>query len=173
MSEINQNNSGSLEFSVSRLINAPRDFVWKLWTEPKHLNRWWGPKGLDMLTNKFELKPGGIFHYKMKSPEGQIMWGKFIFREIIEFEKLVFVVSFSDEFGNILRHPLSMTWPLVVLSTVNFIEQDGKTLLNLTGIPINATKEEEKTFSDGFESMNKGWKGTFEQLEEYLNKITN
>ncbi|TAL69870.1 MAG: SRPBCC domain-containing protein [Bacteroidetes bacterium] len=175
MSEIKQNNNitATPEFKVSRLINAPLELVWKVWTKPEHLNRWWGPKGYTMLTNKLDLKPGGIFHYKMKSPDGQIMWGKFVFREIIELEKLVFVVSFSDEFGNILRHPLSMTWPLEVLSAVSFTEKEGKTLLSISGIPINATKEEEKTFADGLESMNQGWKGTFEQLEEYLNKIIN
>lgn len=171
MSEINLNNSGSPEFTVSRFINAPREFVWEVWTKPKHLNQWWGPKGYSMLTNKLDLKPGGIFHYKMKSPDGQIMWGKFVFREIVDFEKLVFVVSFSDEFANNLRHPFSSNWPLEVLSTVTFTEQDSKTLLSICGIPINATKEEEKTFAEGFEGMNQGWKGTFDQLEEYLIKL--
>ena len=175
MRDINQtiNKKITSEFTLERTLDAPVELVWKVWTEPKHLNLWWGPKGYTMLTNKLELKHGGIFHYQLKTPLGQSMWGKFVFREIEEFKKLSFVVSFSDEFGNILRHPMSMSWPLEVFSTVTFSEIAGKTHLHLTAIPVNASDNEIKTFVEGFNSMNQGWKGTFEQLEDYLKKISN
>jgi uncharacterized protein YndB with AHSA1/START domain len=104
----------------------------------------------------------------MRSPDGKDLWGKFTYREIVAPERLVFVVSFSDEKGGVTRHWLSPTWPLEVLNTVTFVEQGGKTTVRLSGSPINATTEERKTFEGGFQSMQQGFKGTLDQLDEYL-----
>ena len=84
-----------------RIFNAPRERVWKAWTEAEHLGNWWGPKGFDIVSVKLDLRPGGIFHYCLDRPEGQEMWGKFIFREIVPEQRLVFVVSFSDAEGGL------------------------------------------------------------------------
>ncbi|HKB91553.1 MAG TPA: SRPBCC domain-containing protein, partial [Opitutaceae bacterium] len=70
----------------------------------------------------------------------------------------------------ITRHPMSPTWPLEVLNTLTLTEQDGKTTLVLRGRPINATEGECKTFEGAFEGMQKGFAGTFDQLETYLAK---
>jgi len=96
------------------------------------------------------------------------MWGKFVYREIITLDRLVFINSFSDEEGNLTRHPLSPTWPLEVLSTLTFSERDGKTTVELRGVPINATEAERRTFEDGFKSMQQGFTGTLNQLADYL-----
>ena len=159
------------EFVITREFNAPRNLMFKVWTEAEHLKNWWGPTGLKVDVNKMELRPGGVFHYSMKTPDGQEMWGKFVYREIIAPEKIVFVVSFSDAKEGITRHPMSQTWPREVLSTLIFTEKNGKTTLTMKGVPINASDDEVKTFVEGFSSMQQGWKGTLEQLEEYLNKI--
>ncbi len=96
------------------------------------------------------------------------MWGQFAYREIVKPECIVFVNSFSDEKGNVTRHPLHLTWPLEMLSTISFIEQAGMTTVTVRWASLNATAEERKTFEDGFDSMQKGWGGTFQQLGEYL-----
>src|ERR1041385_1556257 len=70
------------EFVISRVFDAPRDLVWKAFTECEHLMHWWGPKGFKMVSCKMDFRPGGIFHYCLESPDGQKMWGKFIYREI-------------------------------------------------------------------------------------------
>jgi uncharacterized protein YndB with AHSA1/START domain len=159
------------EFVVTRIFDAPRDLVWKAHTEIERFSQWWGPKGFTMLAANLDLRPGGLFHYGMESPQGHQMWGKFVFREIVPQEKLVYVVSFSDPDGGTTRHPMSESWPLEVLNTSIFTELDGKTRLTLRGIPINATAEERKTFKDGHKSMEGGFKGTLDQLEEYLAKV--
>jgi uncharacterized protein YndB with AHSA1/START domain len=158
------------EFSISRTFDAPRELVFKALTESERLVRWWGPKGFTMEISRLDLRPGGVWHYSMKSPEGFVMWGKFVYREIVAPEKLVFVNSFSDEEGNLTRHPLSPTWPIEVLNTLTLTEQDGKTTMTIRGGPINASEEEVRTFEGGFESMQKGFSGTFDQLDEYLAK---
>jgi uncharacterized protein YndB with AHSA1/START domain len=161
---------GKNELILQRVFNAPRKIVFEAFTKSEHLNEWWGPKGFTMHTVKLDLRPGGIFHYRMKSPEGFQMWGKFVYREIIKPEKMVFVVSFSDEHGGITRHPMSATWPLEVLNTLTLEEENGKTTLTLRGAPINASEEEIKTFESNFPGMEQGFKGTFDQLEEFLAK---
>ena len=85
------------DFVLSRVLNAPRDLVWKCFTDPEHMKHWWGPKGFKVLASKMDLRPSGIYHYGLQTPNGQVMWGKFIYREIVPQEKLVFINSFSDE----------------------------------------------------------------------------
>lgn len=167
--EINNGPSGK-ELVITRVFNAPRDVVFKMWTEVKHLGQWWGPKGFNITVKKFDLQPGGIFHYCMAG-EGFEMWGRFIFLEIIEPGKMVFIISFSDKDGEITRAPFSATWPLEVMNILTLAEQDGKTTLTLRGWAYNATDAERKDFEAGFESMNQGFGGTFDQLDEYLAKI--
>ena len=156
------------ELVLERVLDAPRELVFKAWTEAERLAHWWGPVGFELGISKMDLRPGGTFLYSMKTPEGMEMWGKFTFHEIEAPEKLVFVNSFSDPDGSVTRAPFSATWPLEVYNILTLTEQDGKTRLVLRGYPINATEEELATFEGMRGSMNEGWAGTFGQLDTYL-----
>lgn len=153
---------------ISRTFNASRSLVFAAMTEPKHLANWWGPAGMKLDVKKMDLRPGGIFHYSMDVPNGQTMYGRFVFREIIEPSKLVFIVSFCDAQAKVMRPPVSKTWPLELLNIMTLEERDGKTTMTLRGWPIHESDEERATFEAGFESMNKGFKGTYDKLEQYL-----
>jgi len=157
------------EFVISRTFDAPRELMFRVWTDPEHMQHWWGPKGFTAVYSKMDLRPGGFYHYCIRSPDGHDMWGKFVYREIVKPERLVFVNSFSDEKGNVARHPMHLAWPLEMLSTIIFAEQAGKPV-TIRWLPLNATAEEVKTFEAGFESMQTGWSGTLDQLAEYLAK---
>ncbi len=61
------------EFLIRRNFNAPRELVFKAWTETERLTRWWGPKGFTMLSCKLDLRPGGVFLYGMRSPDGHVL----------------------------------------------------------------------------------------------------
>jgi len=156
------------EFVISRVCDAPRETVWKAWTERDRLMEWFGPKGFKMTTANLDLRPGGIFHYCMRSPDGHEMWGKFVYREIVAPERIVLVNSFSDAAGGLARHPMSPAWPLEMLSTTTFTERAGKTTMTLRWSPLNATEEERKTFEAAHKGMVQGWTGTLDQLGEYL-----
>jgi uncharacterized protein YndB with AHSA1/START domain len=158
----------SKEFVIERVFDAPRDLVWKVFTERDHLMNWWGPKGFKMIVGNLDLKPGGIFLYGMQAPDGSEMWGKWVFREIAKPERLVFVSSFSDKDGGLTRHPMAPTWPIQMLGTMILTEQDGKTLLVNRVVALNATDEERATFEGNFDSMKMGWGGTWDQLAAYL-----
>ncbi len=155
-------------FVITRLIDAPRAQVWKVYTEIEHLAKWWGPAGFTWIGGSLDLRPGGLFHYGTRSPQGQEMWGKFAYREIAAPERLVFTNSFSDKDGNTLRAPFAADWPLEVLNTVTFAEQDGKTTLLMRGTPFNATEAERKRFEAMKPAMDQGFAGTFAQLDGYL-----
>ncbi len=160
----------SRPFVISRVFDAPRDLVWKAHSELEGLKQWWGPKGFTWVTGTLDFRPGGMFHYLLRSPNGQEMWGRFVYREIVKPERIVSVTSFSDEKGGMTRHFLSPDWPLEMLNTATFVEADGKTTLTISSVAINATAHERKIFEEGFKSMEGGFTGTFDQLAAYLAK---
>ena len=158
------------EFVISRAFDAPRDKVWKAWTDREQLMQWFGPKGFTMTTAKLDFRPGGTFHYCLRSSDGKEMWGKFVYREIVAPERIVLVNSFSDKDGNLTRHPASPTWPREMLTTTTFTEEKGKTTVTVRWIPLNPTDDERKTFEGARDGMRQGWTGTFDQLSDYLAK---
>jgi uncharacterized protein YndB with AHSA1/START domain len=171
MTTANSNAEVTSEFVISRVFDAPRDLVWKAFTEADRMKQWWGPKGFTVIASKMDLRPGGTYHYGMKSPNGSPMWGKFVFREIVPPVRMVFISSFSDEAGGVTRHPMAPTWPLEMLSTFTFEEEPGgKTKVTICWSPHNATEEERMTFDAGQDSMRQGWGGTLDQLAAYLAK---
>jgi uncharacterized protein YndB with AHSA1/START domain len=118
-----------------------------------------------------DFRVGGIYLYGMQNPDGQIMWGRMVYREISPPERLVFINSFSDEAAGLTRHPLAPQWPLQMLSTFTFEEQPGsKSKFTVHWSPYEPTAEEQAVFDAGHDSMTMGWSGTLDKLEAYLPK---
>ena len=158
-------------FVISRVLDAPRDLVWRSWTEPERLKQWWGPKGFVVTHVTVDLRPGSTMHYCLHMPDGSEMWGRFVYREIVKPERLVWVNSFSNRAGGVTVHPMSPTWPREMLSTATFEDLGGKTKLSIEWLPLETSTElERKTFEDGRESMKMGWTGTMDQFAAYLAK---
>jgi uncharacterized protein YndB with AHSA1/START domain len=157
------------DFIINRVFDAPRELMWKCFTDPERMKHWWGPKGFTVIASKMDLRVGGTYHYGMQTPNGGAMWGLFTYREIVPQQRLMFVNSFSDENGGVTRHPGSATWPLQMLSTFSFEDAPGgKTKFTVTWRALNATAEEQQTFDTMHDSMTQGWSGTMQQLEAYL-----
>lgn len=159
------------EFVITRVFDAPRDLVWKALTEPGHLVHWWGPKDFTVRVAEVDLRPGAVFLYCLRSPDGWEMWGKWVYREIVAPERLVTVVSFTDDKGNAVRHPTSPTWPLEILTTATLSENEGRTMVTIRSAPHNATEEESKVFFGSLDGMEEGFTGTLDKLADYLAKI--
>lgn len=158
-------------FVISRVFDAPRDIVWKVHTEARHLKNWWGPKGFKVKHCEIDLTPGGLFHFCLTMPNGDEMWGKWVFREIAAPERLVYLSSFSDAKAGTCRHIMKEVWPLEILATLTFVAEGSKTRVTVDWIPHNASAEENKEFDEFHHSMHGGWTGTFENLEAYLAKV--
>lgn len=157
-------------FVIERTFDAPRERVWKAWTEVEQLKQWFGPKGCTMPFCEVDLRPGGASRYSIEY-NGLKIWGKWTYMEIKAPEKLVAIVSFTDESGEkIIEHPGSPGWPREILSTVTFSEKNGKTTVRVKWTAHNATENERRIFEEGAPSMEQGWGGSFEQLEVFLAK---
>lgn len=157
------NKQAERELVITRVFDAPRELVWKAWTDPDYFKRWWGPKNFTSPVSKIDLRVGGRYLYCMRSPEGQDYWGTGIYREIVPLERLVLTDSFADEKGNVVpasHYGMTGDWPLELLVTVLFEETGGKTKMTLRHIGIPSGKMSDDTQA--------GWNESFDKLAESL-----
>ena len=101
-----QTQTKSPDFVISRVFDAPRELVWKAFTEPERMKQWWGPKGFTVIASKMDLRPGGTYHYGMKAPDGRRCGASSSSARSSPPERMVFINSFSDEAGGTTRHPM-------------------------------------------------------------------
>lgn len=154
-------NEGALV--IERIFDARRELVWKAWTDPARVMRWWGPSGYTSPACEIDLRVGGKYLWCMRSPEGQDLWSTGVYREIVAFERIVCTNSFSDEKGNVVpasHYGISGDIPLETLGTVMFEEIDGKTKLTVCheGLPAGEMSE----------GADAGWNESFDKLAEIL-----
>jgi uncharacterized protein YndB with AHSA1/START domain len=76
--------------AFTRLLDAPRELVWKAWTDPKHVGQWWGPTGFSVTTHAISVKPGGIWDFIMHGPDGRDYDNRITFHEVVAPERLVY-----------------------------------------------------------------------------------
>ena len=85
---------------VTRVFDAPRELVWKAWTDPKYVMQWWGPKGFTSPSCEIDFRVGGKYLCCMRFPDGQEFWNAGEYREIVPYEKIVSTMYFADSKGN-------------------------------------------------------------------------
>ncbi len=112
---------GEQEIVMERQFTAPRTLMFQVFTQPEHLKRWWAPPPYTVPVCAIDLRPGGIWHYCLRSPEGHEQWARAVYREIVPPEKLVYTTTFADEHA----HPIE-GMPKH-LTTVTFMEEALKT----------------------------------------------
>jgi uncharacterized protein YndB with AHSA1/START domain len=157
-------------FVITRIFDAPLSLAWKAWSEAEQLKAWWGPKGCTIEVANLEFRPGGFFHYNMRFANGTEWWGRFLYREIAARERILWLNSFSNVGCGITRAPFAAAIPLEVLNDVTLAEKAGKTTIALRATPHGATEEEIAAFKTMHGGLEKGYGGTFDQLDEVLAK---
>ena len=85
---------------ITRVFDAPRELVWRAWTNPQYVMQWWGPKGFTAPFCTMNFRVGGKFLCCMRSPDGQEFWNGGEYHEIVPHEKIVSSMYFSDREGN-------------------------------------------------------------------------
>jgi uncharacterized protein YndB with AHSA1/START domain len=118
-------NLGEREFEIVRMFDAPRELVYRMFTEAEHVARWWAPLPYTIPVCTIDLRPGGKWHYCMRSPEGELNWCLSTYQEIIEPELVVFTSLFADEDANTTDEIPEY------LMNVKLTEQDSRTKLTL------------------------------------------
>jgi uncharacterized protein YndB with AHSA1/START domain len=150
---------------ITRTFDAPRDLVWKAWSEPERMMRWWGPKEFTAPICKIDFRVGGVYHYCMRSPEGQDFWGTGVYKEITPKERIVCTDSFADEKGNVVPasyYNMPGEWPTELLVTVTFEDLGGKTKMTLRHVGLPAGEMSEQTGA--------GWNQSFDKLADSLSE---
>jgi uncharacterized protein YndB with AHSA1/START domain len=147
------------EIIITRIFDAPREIVWKAWTDPELTKRWWGPKIFTAPVSKIDLRVGGKYLNCMRGPDGKDYWSTGIYREIVPPKRLVMTDSFADEKGNVVpasHYGMTGEWPLELLVTMTLEEAGGKTKMTLRheGIPSGIMREMTET----------GWSESFDKL---------
>src|SRR5262245_6357165 len=78
------------EISIERVFDAPRDLVFDVWTDPKHVGQWWGPKGFATTTFSMDVKPGGVWRFVMHGPDGRDYENKVTYIKVERPARLVY-----------------------------------------------------------------------------------
>lgn len=151
------------EIVIERVFDAPRKLVWDVWTEPKHITQWWGPRGYSARVPLLDFKPGGKWQYIMVAPDGAEFPIQGVFLEVVPLEKIVT----TDEFGEGTPEEMKSALPKGIVVTATFADEGRKTKLTLR--IVHATPEEKaKHAAMGVVA---GWNSSFECMDEHLAKF--
>lgn len=153
---------------ITRVFDAPRELVWKAYTEPEYAAQWWGPKGFTAPFCKMDFRVGGKFLFCMRAPDGQDFWSGGEYHEIHQFEKIVYSMYFADAQGNRVEpaHYGVEHQAANDIHDITLFEDlgDGKTRLTLIG---NETMED-ATKSGQVD----GWNQILDKIEIVLAGLT-
>ena len=124
-------------YVLERVFDAPRQLVWKTWTDPVLLARWYGPN-VETIIHRLDVTPGGLWLNEMKWGENS-MYQRAEYTDVVEPERIVCLMSSTNANWEVATNPKMPDWPRVLLTTVVFDETDGKTTMRLTWQPYRRT----------------------------------
>jgi uncharacterized protein YndB with AHSA1/START domain len=108
------------ELIFTRLLDAPRELVFKVWTDPAHLIQWYGPNGFVTSVYQMDVRPGGVWRLTMRGPDGTDYKNRLVFLEVVKPARLVYK-----------QEPEEGSEPVLHETTVTFEEEQGKTKLTM------------------------------------------
>ena len=122
-----ENNTADRELIIARLFNAPVELLWEVWTNPGHLQNWWGPNGFTNTISTMQVKPGGEWNLVMHGPDGTDYINKSIFREVIKHKRIVYEHISGPKFIATIDfeargHTTFLTWHMLFESREQFIQ---------------------------------------------------
>ncbi len=143
----------STEIVIERVFDAPRELVWKAWTDPEHVAKWCGPQGMKTRVDELDFRPGGNWVYVMLAPDGSEYPQRGTFREIVPPEKIVTTAVF--EYGEAGSSSVVMTYI--------FEDMGDKTKMTMTHVEMGVEYSEEQRMG-----VIAGWNSNFDSLVDYL-----
>jgi uncharacterized protein YndB with AHSA1/START domain len=173
MAEQSETGAATREFILTRLFDAPRELVYKAWTDPKQMSQWWGPHGFTNPVCEVDLRVGGAYRIVMRGPDGVDYPVKGVYREIVSPERLVITDDCSEHPAewqeSILKDlpPSEVKQSLEAINTVTFEEQGGKTLLTIRTLFHSAAVRDAMVKME----MSEGWGQSLERLEALLKTV--
>lgn len=156
-------------YVLERVFDAPREMVWRTWTDPDLLPRWYGPN-VETIIHQLDVRPGGVWLNEMRW-DGKSNRERMEYTEVAPPERLVWLHSVADEDWNIASNPMMADWPRVLLTTVTFGEEGERTRMRLTWAPHEASEAEIACFAAALENLDRGWGAGMDLLEELLAEL--
>ncbi|TVO58600.1 SRPBCC domain-containing protein [Denitromonas halophila] len=160
--------SRRVAFALTHCVAAPRDRVWAALSDAGHLTQWWAPAGAQMRAASLSFHLGGRFLYVIERPNEPPRWGRWVYRDIIEPARLVFVGSLLDTKGGVTRHPRVPHWPRYVHHTLELADAPVGTELRLCSRPVHASDAEIRAFEDGHDRLRRDVLDAWVRLDAYL-----
>jgi uncharacterized protein YndB with AHSA1/START domain len=145
------------ELVLTRVFDAPRELVFKSWTDPRHVEKWWGPHGFTCPLCELDVRPGGAILIHMRGPDGRVYPMTGLYQEVVEPERLVFTSTALDDQGNALFE---------ILNSIELTEQGAKTKQTLRARVIKRSAQAAPYLA----GMEVGWTQTLERLAAYVAK---
>lgn len=149
---------GDREIVISRVFEAPRELLWNAWTDPAHIASWWGPRGFTAPPCEIDLRPGGEFLVVLDGPDGNKYPCRGVFKEIVEYEKLVYEGPANEPAG------CGAGIPPNALVTVTFTDRGGDTELTIHTV-LDSSESRKAAAAEGFVA---GWNDSLDRLAENL-----
>jgi uncharacterized protein YndB with AHSA1/START domain len=143
------------ELVITRIFDAPRSLVFKMWTDSEHMAQWWGPRGFTNPVCDMDVRPGGAIRIVMRGPGGTDYPMTGVFHEVVAPERLIFTTALDDADGNRV---------LEAHNTVTFAEHGGKTTLTVRARIIKATAAAAPMLA----GMEAGWGQSLERLAAHV-----
>lgn len=157
-------------YVLERVFVAPRELVWKVWTDAELLPRWYGP-GVETIVHRLDVRPGGLWLDEMRMG-GRSQFERIEYTEVRPPERLVWLHSVADADWNVIANPMMPAWPHTLLTTVTFEQEDGgRTRLRLTWAPHQAAKAETAAFAGAMQGLDKGWGAGMDLIVELLAEL--
>ena len=160
------------EYVLDRVFDADRALVWRAWTDPTLLSRWYGP-GVETVIHNFDLSIEGTWLNEMKMESGS-NYQKVIFKEIVEPEKLVWHHCSADAQWQTVTNAMMPDWPRILLTTITFSETGAngqQTNVRLSQIPVDATEAEMTCFANMMANMSGGWGKGYTLIDDILTEM--
>ena len=157
------------EYVLERTFNAPRALVWRTWTEPELLARWYGPN-VETVIHKLDVTPGGLWLNEMRW-EGGSSRERMEYTDVRAPERLSWLHSMADDNWEIAGNPQMPNWPRVLLATVVLAEDGAQTQMRFTWSPHEASADETAFFAKAIEGLGRGWNAGMDILETVLDEL--
>ena len=156
-------------YVLERTFEAPRPLVWRCWTDPELLQRWYGP-GVDTIIHKLRVAAGGEWLCEMRWGENS-NFQRVDFTEVVEPEKLVWLQSVTDDKWDVTDNPMMPNWPRILLTTVTFLDKGDQTEMRLPWEPHDASPAEIRAFADALANLDRGWGAGMDIIAEILAEL--
>ena len=145
-----------LDLKLERVVDVPLELVWKAWTEPEHLKKWFTPAPWATVDCEIDLRPGGMFRTVMRSPDGKEFPENGCYLEVVPMERIVFTNVMTPGFrpaGTLVENPDHPCESILFTAVVSMERVGGGTKYTATAIhpdESNAKRHEEMGFSEGW-----------------------